>query len=155
MTSPTRAWTAGLILCTLAGCSHGPTTPTLVVPSPSPTPTVQACSPWPDTAAVQGMSSAPGASQEISCRSNEPPRFERVVARRRAAGVEVVYDLLDDSGSVCDVVHMNGRWRGAACGGTGQALTSFSNNQTFPVQVRLVAWDAKGCLALPYCVTVQ
>jgi hypothetical protein len=83
------------------------------------------------------------------------PRFDRVVAERRLQGVEVSFVVLDaDSGTVCEVVHMNGSWRSSACGGTGPGL-SFANNLAFPVEVRLVGWDDRGCLAVPVCLTVH
>lgn len=154
-------WRSGWVVTAtlaLAACADPVTVPT-VVPTPAPplTPFVPACSARPDAEAVLALREpGPASSQDAACRSNEPPRFENVVARRSMAGVEVTFHLVDpDSGAVCDVTYMNGRWRGAACGGTGGPLSTFSNNQTFPVEVRLVAWDHKGCLALPVCVTVR
>ncbi|MET0554675.1 MAG: hypothetical protein ABW221_16665 [Vicinamibacteria bacterium] len=144
------------VSCLLAGCSDRVMTPLVPPPLQAPTAQAPACSAWPGAEIVQIGYPGPAVSQETACRSNEPPRFERFDARRRAAGVEVTYDLLDsDSGGVCDVTYMNGRWQGAACGGPGGPLTAFSSGLTFPVEVRLVAWDDKGCLALPVCLTVR
>jgi hypothetical protein len=96
----------------------------------------------------------PSPSQDTACRGDVRPRIGQVAGGRRDQGVQVNFVVIDpDTTSVCDAVYLNGRYKGSACGGTGNKA-AFSNFLTFPVQIRLTAWDDQGCLAAPVCLTV-
>jgi hypothetical protein len=70
----------------------------------------------------------------------------------------VTYLLADSAGrtvgrKVASRAYLNEYYGGGGCGGLGEAST-FINDLTFPVAVRVVAWDERGCLAEPVCMSV-
>jgi hypothetical protein len=150
-----RRCVAILASCSLTCCGSSITPPSVVEPTPLPPTVATPCSAWPGPEAIHPGWPVPNPSQAAACLSNERPRFEQVVAERRLEGVQVTWLMVDpDSGSACDAVYMNGRYRSGGWGGVGRGL-SFHNRLTFPVEVRLVAWDEQGCLAVPVCLVVQ
>jgi hypothetical protein len=111
-----------------------------------------ACSASLDSVSFIPGQPVPAASQEAACRANARPRLENVVTLRRDGGLQVDYSLVDPDGeTVCAFVFMNR----PAGGGCGIAGSLFDNSVSFPVALRIVAWDSRGCLAEPVCRTVQ
>jgi hypothetical protein len=143
--------TLGLTACGGAGV----TAPQTATPSPAATVPTVGCSAWPGSEAFFTGSPVPDPSQENACFNNVRPRFEQVVAARQGTGIEVTYVTVDaDARTLCEATYFNGRWRAASCGGRGPGRT-FISGLTFPVHVRIVGWDERGCLAEPVCLTVR
>ena len=153
--SPETAILLTVVLLTACGggdiANLGPTAPT-ALSTPTPTP----CSSMPGPEAnVFPDRAFPSADQEKACSGNVRPRIEDLVATRRDQGVEIGFNTVDsDALYSCSSKYFNGTWRGGSCGGVGRG-GFFSNFLTFPVHVRVVAWDDRGCLAVPACLVVQ
>ena len=133
-----------LVVSWLVACGDGvaPTTPT---PQPS------SCSASTDQVPFIPGQTVPSPAQATACQANARPRIENVVTLKRDGGLQVDYSFVDPDGeTVCGFVFMN-RPAGGGCGIAGSV---FDNSVSFPVAVRIVAWDSRGCLAEPVCRTV-
>ena len=140
----------------LTACAGNSGSPAMADPPPTPPPPTppEACSPWPRSLAPLGTCPPPATDQAAACSGNARPRIEQVSAVRAQRGVSVTFFTVDaDSQSISTEAYLN-HLGGGACGGLGPG-GAFTNNLTFPVSVRLVAWDERGCLASPVCLTVQ
>jgi len=145
------------------GGSAGPTVPTSVVPAVAPSPAGPAplvvvrratCSSWPgDTVPLPDW---PRPSRDpAACSGNTPPRFEDVEVTRRDAGIQITGNIVDPDGeTVCDIVYFDERMYSGGWGGAGPTLTA-SPFVTLPVSLRLVTWDARGCVGEAVCLDVS
>jgi hypothetical protein len=137
------------------GSGRSPTSASLpeAVPSPTASP---ACSPWPvstDSFAQLGCP-LPAPDQQIACTANARPTIGQVEITREDRGLRVVHVVVDpDASRVMTMDYLNNS-AGGGCGGLRRSET-FVANLTFPVAVRIVAWDEHGGLAEPICRTVE
>lgn len=92
----------------------------------------------------------PASDQVAACAGRPRPVLD-VVASRELGGARVTYSVAN-AVRVASVAYLNTDWGGGCGGPVGSGF--FSPGVTFPVQVRVVAWDEHGCLAGPVCMTV-
>jgi hypothetical protein len=157
---PAALAAAALLLALAGGCGDGSTTmPTDVAVPRTPPPTaepVATCSVALDSTGLdERLPIRPADSQAEACASNERPRLVDVIAARRGPdGVAVEGDVVDgDARTLCQITLIDERGLGGGCG--GGRFGSFQSRVTFPLTVRVVAWDDRGCLAEPVCLRVN